>query len=125
MLVTSCSNFYKNILHVNIFILILKVAGYNFWLVYNYVDDVFAECNKCNIRNLTVQFASIDLYALQFFFYYYYYYFFFFLFFFYFFIYFFFFFTYFFIFFLFLLFFFKLLVSWYLLRSYVVYVMKL
>ena len=63
---------------MNIFILILKVAGYNFWLVYNYVDDIFAECNKCNLRNLTVQFASIDLYALQFFFIYYYYYFFFF-----------------------------------------------
>ena len=41
-------NFRKNVLHINIFISILKVAGKNFWLVYDvqYMNLVFSLCKN-------------------------------------------------------------------------------
>ena len=41
MLLTSCINFHKNVLHIKVFIPILKVAGQNFWIVYFYWINLF------------------------------------------------------------------------------------
>ena len=46
MLVISCINFRKNILHINVFIPILKVAGKSFLLVYYKTIVIFSELNR-------------------------------------------------------------------------------